>query len=110
MADEVNDAARSEPLTDHAATGSRRDDLTGSLAEIELVPGGAAWMVERTAERGRVLAEWPLPPGMSIRVRSGGRSSPVGSTAQILRSELIALRPGRPPLYEGVLSFSPPDA
>jgi hypothetical protein len=84
-----------------------RDERT-PLAEVEIVPGGTGWLVELSEGRGRIWTEWPLPPGVVIRLRSAARMNDEDNTAQILRSELIEVRHGRPPLYEGVLLFSQP--
>lgn len=89
-------------------TRAEDEERPGPLAEVEVVPGGMGWLIERSAGCGRIWTEWPLAPGSVVRLRSGDRTVDEDDTAQILRSELIELRQGRPPLYEGVLLFSQP--
>lgn len=105
MAGTVNGA---RPIVGNARTGNEGDESAAPLAEVEVVPGGMGWLVERSAGRGRLWTEWPLAPGTVIRLRSDERMKDEDNTAQILRSELIEVRQGRPPLYEGVLLFSQP--
>ncbi|MPZ19597.1 MAG: hypothetical protein GEV06_17005 [Luteitalea sp.] len=107
MAGEVNGA---RPLVGNAGLGTEDPDSAAPLVEVELVPGGMGWLVERSAGRGRIWTEWPLAPGTVVRVRSNERTVGDDNTAQILRSELIEVRQGRPPLYEGLLLFPPPRA